>query len=80
MTGEKGAKYLMITIARDAKNVVTLLAVVYLFIMVIRLIFSGGSEKKKKKWREGIIAATLGIIVMQISYVLVANLFDKNVT
>lgn len=80
LTGEKGAKYLMITIARDAKNVVTLLAAVYLFIMVIRLIFSGGSEEDVKKWREGIIAATLGIIVMQISYVLVSNLFDKSVT
>ena len=80
MTGEKGAKYLLITIARDVKNVVTLLAAVYLFIMVIRLIFSGGSEEDVKKWREGIIAATLGIIVMQISYVLVSNLFDKNVT
>lgn len=80
LTGEKGAKYLMITIARDLKNVVTLLAVVYLFIMVIRLLFSNGSEEDVKKWRGGIIAATLGIIVMQIAYALVSILFDRQVT
>jgi hypothetical protein len=80
VTGEKGAKYLMITIARDLKNVVILLAIVYLFIMVIKLIFSNGSEEDVKKWRGGIISASLGIVVMQISYTLVATLFNKNVS
>ena len=80
VTGESGAKYLMITIARDLKNVVILLAIVYLFIMVIKLIFSNGTEDDVKKWRWGIISATLGIIVMQIAYVLVSALFDKKVT
>lgn len=70
----------MLTIARDLKNVVVLLAVVYLFIMVIKLIFSHGSEEDVKKWREGIIGASLGIIVMQIAYVLVATLYDRQVT
>lgn len=70
----------MITIARDLKNVVILLAVVYLFVMVIKLIFSNGSEEDVKKWRGGIISATLGIIVMQIAYALISTLFDKKVT
>lgn len=51
LTGEKGAKYLMLTIARDAKNIIVLVAIVYLFIMVLRLIFSGGSEEDAKKWK-----------------------------
>lgn len=79
LTGERGAKYLMITIARDVKNLVTLLAVVYLFIMVINIIFSNGSDEDVKKWRSGIISATLGIIVMQIAYVVVATLYDRRV-
>lgn len=69
----------MITIARDIKNVVTLLAVVYLFIMVIKIIFSSGSEEDMKKWRSGIISASLGIVVMQVSYAIIATLFDKKV-
>ncbi|MDD5197962.1 MAG: hypothetical protein PHN60_03840 [Candidatus Gracilibacteria bacterium] len=80
LTGEKGAKYLMITIARDLKNVVTLLAVVYLFIMVIKIIFSGGSEEDVKKWRLGIIYTSIGIVVMQIAYTLIATLFDRQVS
>ncbi|EKD29713.1 MAG: hypothetical protein ACD_78C00308G0001, partial [uncultured bacterium (gcode 4)] len=80
LTGEKGAKYLMITIARDLKNVVTLLAVVYLFIMVIKLIFSSGSEEDVKKWRLGIIYTSLGIVVMQIAYTLISTLFDRQVS
>lgn len=80
LTGEKGAKYLMITIARDLKNVVTLLAVIYLFIMVIKIIFSDGGEEDLKKWRLGIVYASIGIVMMQISYVIISTLFDRQVT
>ena len=80
ITGEKGASYLLITIARDLKNLVMLIAVVYLFIMVLRIIFSQGSEEDVKKWRMGILYASLGIVVMQISYVLISNLFNKSIT
>ena len=70
----------MITIARDLKNVMMLLAVVYLFIMVLKIIFSQGSEEDVKKWRGGIIYASLGIVVMQIAYVLVSTLYDRQVS
>lgn len=70
----------MITIARDLKNVVTLLAVVYLFIMVIKIIFSNGGEEDVKKWRLGILYASLGIVMMQVAYVLISTLFDRPVT
>ena len=79
LTGEKWAKYLLITIARDLKNVVTLLAIIYLFIMVFRLIFSNGSEEDIKKWRGWILWTSLGIIIMQISFVFISILFDKPV-
>lgn len=80
ITGEKGAQYLMITIARDLKNVVILLAVVYLFIMVIKIIFSAGSDEDAKKWRMGVVYTSLGIVLMQIAYTLIVTLFDKQVT
>lgn len=70
----------MITIARDLKNVVILLAVVYLFIMVIKLIFSNGGDEDIKKWRVGIMWTSVGIVVMQIAYVLISTLFDKQVS
>ena len=79
LTGEKGAKYLLITIAQDLKNVVTLLAVVYLFIMVIKIIFSHGSDEDSKKWRLGILYTSLGIVVMQIAYVLITTLYDQKI-
>jgi hypothetical protein len=80
VTGEKGAKYLMVTIARDVKNVVTLLAIVFLFIMVIKIMFSDGSEEDVKKWRWGIISASLGIVLMQVAYAGVSLLFGQKVT
>jgi hypothetical protein len=79
LTGEKGAKYLMITIARDLKNIATLLAVVFLFILVLKIIFSSGSEEDVKKWKHGIIFTSIGIVVMQIAYILIATLYDKKV-
>ncbi|NDK19594.1 hypothetical protein GW819_02020 [Candidatus Gracilibacteria bacterium] len=79
ITGESGAKYLLITIARDLKNVITLLAIVFLFIMAIKIIFSHGSEEDIKKWRHGIISASIGIVVMQVAYVLVSTLYDTSV-
>lgn len=69
----------MITIARDLKNVATLLAVVFLFILVIKIIFSNGSEEDVKKWKQGIIFTSIGIVVMQIAYILIATLYDKKV-
>jgi len=70
----------MITIARDLKNLFISIAVVYLFIMVIRMLFSDGSDEDVKKWKTGILYTSLGIIVMQIAYVFISTLFDKQIT
>jgi hypothetical protein len=69
----------MITIARDLKNIATLLAVVFIFILVLKIIFSSGSEEDVKKWKHGIIFTSIGIVVMQIAYILIATLYDKKV-
>ena len=51
VTGEKGAKFLMITIARDLKNLFIFIAVVFLFVLVLKVLFSSGSDEDAKKWR-----------------------------
>lgn len=78
-TGEKWAKYLMMRIAKDLKNVIMLLAVVYLIISVFRILLSGGGEEDVKKWKTSIIWTSLGIVVMQSAYSFVNVLYDKNV-
>ncbi|MDP2103843.1 MAG: hypothetical protein Q8K26_02900 [Candidatus Gracilibacteria bacterium] len=79
VTGERGAQYLLITIARDAKNLAIFVAVIYLFILVLKLFFSEANEETIKKWRLGIVWTSIGIVIMQISYVFISTLFDRTV-
>ena len=69
----------MVTIARDAKNLAIFVAVVYLFILVLKLFFSEANEETLKKWRLGIVWTSIGIVIMQISYVFISTLFDRKV-
>lgn len=66
-------------IAKDLKNVIMLLAVVYLVISVFRILLSAGGEEDVKKWKTSIIWTSLGIVVMQSAYSFVNVLYDKNV-
>jgi hypothetical protein len=66
-------------IAKDVKNVVILIAIVYLVIAVLRMLLSGGSDEDIKKWKTSIIWTSIGIIVMQSAFVFVNTLFDKNI-
>jgi hypothetical protein len=69
----------MMRIARDLKNVIMLIAIIYLVISVFRILVSGGSEEDVKKWKATIIWTTLGIVVMQSAFSVVDLLYDKNV-
>lgn len=79
-TGERGAYNGLITIARDVKNLFILIAVIYLVISVLRLLFSKGGDDDVKKWKTSIVGTTIGIVVMQTAFVFVATLYDKNIT
>jgi len=70
----------MITIARDLKNLFILIAIVYLFILVLKVIFSKGADDDAKRWRAGILWTSVGIVVMQIAYVAISTLFDQQIT
>lgn len=53
-TGEKGAYNGLITIARDVKNLFMAIAIIYLIISVLRLLFSKGGDDDAKKWKSSI--------------------------
>jgi hypothetical protein len=78
-TGERGAYALLLTVARDIKNVFILIAIVYLVISVLRILFSGGSDEQVKKWRNTILWTTGGIVLMQAAFVFVDTLYNRNV-
>lgn len=79
-TGERGAYNGIIAIARDVKNLFMAIAVIYLVISVLRLLFSKGGEDDAKKWKSSILGTTIGIVVMQSAFVFVSTIYDKNIT
>lgn len=79
LTWEKWVEWLTFTIARDMKTVFIALAVVYMFVLVLRLFFGQWNEDDLKKWRLWILWTTIWIILMQISYVAFIAINDKAV-
>ena len=67
-TGKDGLIEAFTVIAFQIKNVVIILAVIFLVIAVIKLLFSPNSEEDVKKWRNSIIWVSVGIFVMQIAF------------
>ena len=56
------------TIAFQIKNIVIVLALIFLAVSVIRLLFTASDEEAAKKWRKSIIWVTVGIFVMQMAF------------
>jgi hypothetical protein len=77
-TGWEGIYNIFITIAFQIKNVFIAIAVIFLIIAVIKLLFSPGSEEDVKKWRENIIYVSVGIFIMQISFSVWNTLLIRN--
>jgi hypothetical protein len=57
-----------VEIAFNIKNFFILLAVIFLIIGVMKLLFSSADEEATKKWRANIIWVSVGIFVMQIAF------------
>lgn len=55
-------------IAYGIKNFVILLAVIFLIVGVIKLLFSDASDAEVKKWKNNLFWTAIGIFFMQISY------------
>jgi hypothetical protein len=67
-TGKDGLIEAFTVIAFQIKNVMIILAVIFLVIAVIKLLFSPNGEEDVKKWRSSIIWVSVGIFVMQIAF------------
>jgi Type IV secretion system pilin len=66
--GSDGIQNIFITIAFQLKNFFIIVAVIFLIIGVMKLLFSDASEEKVKVWRQNIIWVSVGIFIMQIAF------------
>ncbi len=55
-------------IAFQIKNVIIFIAVIFLIIGVLTLLFSDLDATAAKKWRNNIIWVSVGIIIMQLAF------------
>jgi len=76
-TGEEGMQSLLFRIAQDIKNVFILIAVIYLIVTSIKLIFSSGKEEEMKTAIQSILWTVIGIMVMQSAYTMITILFNQ---
>lgn len=67
----------IILIAKDVKNLFYAVAVIYFLIITIKLLFSSNTEEWFENYKKWLIWITLWILVMQISFSFVVNIFDK---
>lgn len=63
--------------ARDLKNIFFAVASVFFLYLVLRLLFSENGDEDTKKFKDGIMWITIGMVVMQISYTFVTVIYDK---
>lgn len=78
-TWAKWATWLLFNIAKWLRDVFVLLAVIYLIVLVLRLVFWQWSDDDIKKWRMWVLWTTIWIVVMQMSYLAVTTMFNKNI-
>lgn len=71
------AENIFVKIAFGIKQAFIILAVIFLIIGVLKLLFSDASDAEVKKWRYNIVWVTAGIFVMQITYSVWSILFVR---
>ncbi len=76
--GWSGLYSLFITIAFNLKNAFIAIAIVFLIIWVLTLLFSPGSEEDVAKWRKSILWVSLGVVIMQLAFSAWNTLILKN--
>lgn len=73
---ERAIFFTLVRVARDLKNLFFILASIYFFIMVFQVLFAWKTQDAVNHFKKGIIWITLGLIVMQLAYVLARILYD----
>jgi hypothetical protein len=66
------------TIAWALKNFFILVAVIFLLIGILKLLFGGWEEESVKKWKQNILWVSIGIVVMQIAYSIWRTLYIRD--
>ena len=73
--GTKGVKNFLLNIARDGKNLVTIIAGVLMVITVLIMLFGEKSEEGMKKAKNILLYSALGIMLMQASVSIIGALW-----
>ncbi len=76
--GQDGIVGAFTTIAFQIKNFFIAIAVIFLIIGVIKLLFSSSDEENVKKWKANIIWTSVGIFFMQIAFSVWNTLILRN--
>jgi len=74
--GERWIFELLVTAAKDLKNIFFLLATIFFLYLVVRLLFSENTEDDTSKFKSGILWTTVGIVIMQLAYSFVFTIYD----
>ena len=77
--GGTGIQNFILKVAKDFKNVVFALSSIIFLVLVYKLLFASNSEEEIGKFRKGVTWTIIWVVVMQLSYVAVAILFDEDV-
>lgn len=78
-TGKNGVLGAFTSIAFNIKNFFIAVAVLFLIIGVIKLLFSSSDEEEVKKWKRNIVWVSIGIFMMQIAFSVWKTLILTNV-
>jgi hypothetical protein len=76
---EAGAEWMLFNIAKDLKDTLIVVAIIYMFILVLRLFFWQWTDDDLKKWRLWILWTSIWIVVMQMAYMAVVTIFNQNI-
>jgi Type IV secretion system pilin len=77
-SGDTTVPNVFLEIAWGIKNFFIIIAVLFLIIGVLKLLFSSWDEEAQKKWRSNIIYVSVGVFVMQIAYSFWSTLYLKS--
>lgn len=77
---QQWAYNLIITIAKEIKNIVVVILTILLFISILRLIFSSNTEDEVTKLKNSILWSWLWVTLMQVSYTAAIYLYWVSIT
>lgn len=77
--GETSIKNSLVRIAYDLKNLFFILATIFFFVIVLKLVLSEKTEDSVESFKNWIIWITIWLVVMQLGYVFTKILYDENI-